>query len=283
MRNATTAKGACVSFDWYQYRDFDRETVRAAREPYLDYFASNAQLLDVGCGRGEFLEAARDRGYDARGIDLDQAAVSSAKAAMLRAEIADALQFLPSHPREFDGVFCAHVIEHLIPIDAAQLIASAAVTLRPGGVLCLVTPNPGSLPTITHEFWRDPSHTRPYDVESLAFMCQQAGLEVIASGIDVSSPRGMAIDTADLDMTEPETMTETPSRHQPRLAGVIASQFERSRLAAQMRSTIHEQHMRIAHLEGQLEKVSKALQWLVEVMYEPSEIFVIAKLSSRTS
>jgi len=94
-----------LSFDWYRFREFDRDTVRAAREPYLEYFAEQGPLLDVGCGRGEFLEAARDRGFDALGIDLDQAAVEAARSAGLRAEVANALEFLPAHPDEFNGIF----------------------------------------------------------------------------------------------------------------------------------------------------------------------------------
>jgi hypothetical protein len=94
--------------------------------------------------------------------------------------------------------------------------------------------------------------------------------------VDVSSPRGFAIDPADLDLSEIEFPTETVPESQPRLAGAVASQFQRSRLAAEMRSTIHHQQMRIDHLENQLGKVANALQRLVEVLYEPSEIFVVA-------
>jgi len=265
-----------LSFDWYRFRQFDRATVRAAREPYLEHFAAGARLLDVGCGRGEFLEAAREGGFDARGIDLDPDAVAAAEADGLPAEVADALDFLPGHPAEFDAVFCAHVIEHLVPDDAARLIESAAGSLRPGGVLCLVTPNPGSLPTITHEFWRDPSHTRPYDVEALAFLCGQAGLEITASGIDESSARGLAIDPADLAPADPAAPPAAPPAAQPRIAGAVAAQFDRSRLAAQLRAEIHAGQLRIEHLEDRLDQVAAALRRLVNVIYEPSEIYVVA-------
>jgi len=264
-----------LSFDWYRFRQFDRATVRAAREPYLEHFAAGARLLDVGCGRGEFLEAAGERGFDARGIDLDPAAIAAADG--LPAEVADALDFLPTHPAEFEAIFCAHVIEHLVPDAAARLIQAAAGSLRPGGVLCLVTPNPGSLPTITHEFWRDPSHTRPYDVEALAFLCGQAGLEITASGIDESSPRGLVIDPDDLATADTASPPAASPTDQPRLAGAVAAQFNRSRLAAQLRAEIHAGQLRIEHLEDRLEQVTAALRRLVEVIYEPSEIYVVAK------
>ena len=265
-----------MSFDWYQFRQFDRATVRAAREPYLRHFAAGAQLLDVGCGRGEFLEAAGEQGFDARGIDLDPAAIEASRAAGMAEEVADALEFLPDHPDAFDAIFCAHLVEHLLAEDAARLIQAAAGSLRPGGVLCLVTPNPGSLPTITHEFWRDPSHARPYDVEALAFLCGQAGLEVTASGIDEASPRGLAIDPADLAPNDPAPPAAEPPDAQSRLAGAVAAQFDRSRLAAQLRAEIHAQQMRIEHLEDRLEQVTAALRRLVGVIYEPSEIYVVA-------
>jgi SAM-dependent methyltransferase len=265
-----------LSFDWYRFRQFDRATVRAAREPYLAHFAAGARLLDVGCGRGEFLEAAGEQGFDARGIDLDPAAIEATRAAGLAAEVADALDYLPEHPDAFDAIFCAHVIEHLVADDAARLIQAAAGSLRPGGVLCLVTPNPGSLPTITHEFWRDPSHTRPYDVEAMAFLCGQAGLEITASGLDESAPRGFAIDPDDLAPAEPAPPPAAPPAQQPRIAGAVAAQFDRSRLAAQLRAEIHAGQMRIEHLEDRLEQVTAALRRLVEVLYEPSEIYVVA-------
>ncbi len=114
-------------------------------------------------------------------------------------------------------------------------------------------------------------------MEALAFLCGQAGLEITVSGIDESSPRGLVIDPDDLAPADPASPPAAPPTDQPRLAGAVAAQFNRSRLAAQLLAEIHAGQLRIEHLEDRLEQVTAALRRLVEVIYEPSEIYVVAK------
>ena len=202
------------------------------------------------------------------------AAATSAGSKVLQA---DAHDFLVTHPREFDGVFCSHLIEHLTPPDAKRLIDGIAGALNQDGVLCLVTPNPGSLPTTTHEFWRDPSHARPYDLEALEFLCLSAGLEIVESGQNPDSERGLPIDPDDLEFAETVREGAPPDERQPRIAGAVAAQFEKSRMARDLKAVIHEQRTRIEDLERHVRLLSDSLRRLLDVLYEPSEIFVVAR------
>jgi len=243
---------------------------------YLRYFPAGGTILDAGCGRGEFMKAARERGFETVGVDSDEAAVAEGARLGLEVIRSDAAEFLTAHAGKFEGVFCAHLIEHLEPEGARRLVEAAAGALKPGGVLCLVTPNPGSLPTISHEFWRDPMHVRPYDLEALQFLCRAAGLEILASGQNADSQRGLPIDPSDLMVGSGES-PPPPSAGQPKLASVLAAQIAKSRLARELQAVIHGQRLRIERLEAQVRLLAGALQRLLDVLYEPSEIFVVAR------
>jgi SAM-dependent methyltransferase len=266
-----------LSTDWYKFRGFDPDQVRAACAAYLGHFPQGGRILDVGAGRGEFLSAASEAGFQAEGLDSDHRAVAEANESGLRVVQADAHDFLLTHPGEFDGVFCSHLIEHFSPDDARRLIAAAAGALNTSGVLCIATPNPGSLPTVTHEFWRDPSHVRPYDLEALQFLCRSAGLEIVESGQNPDSEMGMPIDPDDLSLNRFGPEPEKPDSEQPRIAGTIAKHFQKSRMARELNAVIHHQKMQIERLEQHVGLLSDSLRRLLEVLYERSEIYVVAR------
>src|SRR5438093_915736 len=78
----------------------------------------------------------------------------------------------------FGGVFCARVVEPLAAEQVVRMLAGVRRCLLPGGRFVAATPNPACYPVLTHDFWRDPTHVRFYDVPLLEFLCRQAGLEV---------------------------------------------------------------------------------------------------------
>jgi 2-polyprenyl-3-methyl-5-hydroxy-6-metoxy-1,4-benzoquinol methylase len=107
-------------------------------------FAPRGRLLDVGCGPGLLLDEARRRGYATTGLELSRASARHARDALGLDVHELALEdFADSaHPPSFDAVVLADVIEHLDdPVDG---IARCAALLKPGGVLCVVTPDPSS-------------------------------------------------------------------------------------------------------------------------------------------
>jgi len=156
-----------------------RAEVVAKLAPYLGRFRGPGPVVDLGCGRGEFLELARTGGIEAYGVDSDPEAVAAARAAGLRAEEGDLFEHLATlAPGMLGGVFCAQVVEHLPPERLPELFELVARATRPGGVGLFETPNPATFATHVHSFWRDPTHVRPVPAEALSFAARTAGLAV---------------------------------------------------------------------------------------------------------
>ena len=95
-------------------------------------------LLDLGCGNGDFLPAAREAGWTVRGIDPDLQAMEVTRQRGLDARVSS-LDALASLPERFDAITLSHVLEHLH--DPAQTLADIHRLLRPGGWLYIDTPN----------------------------------------------------------------------------------------------------------------------------------------------
>ena len=153
-----------------------REEIRHRQRAYLDLFADAGPVLDVGCGRGEFLGLCREAGIEARGIDVDPAMVVRCREAGLAVEQADALAHLEGRPDGgLGGVFCAQVIEHLSPEALIALVRLAHRKLRPGGVLLCETPNPACLTVFSGAFYVDLSHVKPIHPEAARFVLEAAG------------------------------------------------------------------------------------------------------------
>jgi O-antigen chain-terminating methyltransferase len=156
-----------------------REEIRQRQRVYLEIFPAGP-VLDVGCGRGEFLELCREAKVEARGIDTDPGMVARCREAGLDVAEADALAGLASLvDGSLGGVFCAQVIEHL-PADALiALVRLAHAKLRPGGVLLCETPNPACLTVFSGAFYVDLTHIKPIHPEAARFVLEAAGFREV--------------------------------------------------------------------------------------------------------
>jgi SAM-dependent methyltransferase len=153
-----------------------REEIRQRQRAYLDLF-SGGPILDVGCGRGEFLELCREVGIEASGIDQDPGMVATCREAGLDVTRAEALSHLDGLPdASLGGVFCSQVIEHLPPDALIALIQLAHAKLRSGGVLICETPNPTCLTVFSGAFYIDLTHIKPIHPEATVFVYEAAGL-----------------------------------------------------------------------------------------------------------
>jgi O-antigen chain-terminating methyltransferase len=153
------------------------EYVREKQRFYIPHFAGCRAVLDIGCGRGEFLELMREAGIPARGIDLDAESVAQCRSKGLEAEAADLFAYLGRLPEaSLDGVFCAHVVEHLPPDRLPQALQLAASRLASGGVLAIETPNPECLAIFATHFYVDPTHQRPVPPPLLVFYLEEFGM-----------------------------------------------------------------------------------------------------------
>jgi len=167
----------------YAFAEVDQ--VASNQRRHVPWFrGAPGPVLDVGSGRGIMLALLRDAGLTCRGIDTSEEAVTIAREAGHRAEVADALEHLAGlAPGSLGGIYCSHVIEHLDPASAMRLVEETGRTLAPGGRVVLVTPDPGDVRCF-ERFWLDPTHVRPYPAKLLRLLLERAGLRIVHCGND---------------------------------------------------------------------------------------------------
>jgi O-antigen chain-terminating methyltransferase len=176
---APTASSLDYSRFAERFRGTD-EQIRRNMEFYRPFFAGRDNVLDIGCGRGEFLEVMHEAGVPARGIDLSAESVAQCRDKGMAAEVADLFPYLAAQPDgEFDGILSSQVVEHLPPERLPEMIRLCAAKMRRGGVLAVETPNPECLAIFATYFYLDPTHTRPMPHQYLQFCMEEAGLTAI--------------------------------------------------------------------------------------------------------
>jgi O-antigen chain-terminating methyltransferase len=154
------------------------ETIRDLQKNFVKFFAGCGPVLDIGCGRGVFLELLSAADIANIGIDHSEEALNACRSKGLEVSQEDGQTFLKKNAGAFGGIFCSHVIEHMAYDDAMSFLALCDAALRPGGVLLLVTPNPDDLTIMSEIFWLDPTHVRPYPMLLLQRMLQSLGFEI---------------------------------------------------------------------------------------------------------
>jgi len=185
VASSNGAGGQWDSLDYARFQERFRgseDHIERTQAFFAPYFEHCRNVLDLGCGRGEFLKLMRGKGIAARGVDGDADAIAACREKGVDAEQGDMFEYLRSQSDgSLDGIFCAHVLEHLPPHRVVELIALAAEKLAPSGVLAVETPNPRCLAIFAADFYLDPTHVRPIPPSLLSFYCEEAGL----SGIEV--------------------------------------------------------------------------------------------------
>lgn len=144
-------------------------------EPLIGFYPDGL-AVDLGCGRGEWLEILRDKGFTVLGVDLDDGMLADCRALGLNVETQDAIDAL----RTLEDASCTivsafHLVEH-IPFDVLRTLVSEALrVLKPGGILLMETPNPENVTVGTSSFYLDPTHTRPIPPGLLSFIPKYYG------------------------------------------------------------------------------------------------------------
>jgi len=159
-----------------------RDLVRERARPYIELVrgvaagTSSAPVLDIGCGRGEWLELLREHGLIGRGIDLNRIFIEICRGHGLDVTEGDAISVLSALPDNSVGAITSmHLVEHLPFEQLIILLDEAYRVLIPGGLLLLETPNPENLSVGAHTFYLDPTHRNPIPPVALQWMVQARG------------------------------------------------------------------------------------------------------------
>lgn len=170
-----------LSIDYFDFENRfrgSREHVKQVQEIYLPYFKKCKNVLDLGCGRGEFVELLQENGIGVKGVDLYSPYVEYCKLQNLPVEQGDALAYLRGQER-VDGIFLGQVVEHLSTAQTIELCRIAYDKLEVGGYLIMETPNPTSLAIYTESFYMDPSHNRPIHPKTLQYITEKQGFSQV--------------------------------------------------------------------------------------------------------
>jgi O-antigen chain-terminating methyltransferase len=208
-----------------------REEIRTRLADYAALFEGLAPVVDLGCGRGEFLDLLRERGIAARGVEGNASVVQHCRNRGLEVVHGDLLAFLQAEPAgTLGGVFAAQVAEHLSPAVLGQMLKEAHRALRPGGLLVLETVNPRSVVGFLEVYNRDLTHERPLHPDTLSFLAAAQGftdLRVeLRSPVDPSS-RLQAIPPDGL----PERAAALLNENLERLNGLLYGHLEYALIA----------------------------------------------------
>lgn len=167
------------------YADFedefrgDRNEIRKRLEVYLPILRDagiTANALDLGCGRGEWLELLRDESVEAYGVDHNAAFIGRCRKLglnVVETDVATHLQNLPAASLSLVTGF--HIVEHLPIKELVGLIDETLRVLKPGGIVIFETPNPENFMVGSHTFYTDPTHRNPIPSATLKFLLEMRG------------------------------------------------------------------------------------------------------------
>jgi 2-polyprenyl-3-methyl-5-hydroxy-6-metoxy-1,4-benzoquinol methylase len=202
-----------VEYVGFENRFRGSEALIAGRlRDYLPLFASCSNVLDVGCGRGEFLELFRTQGIAARGIDANAAMVARCRDRGLDVEHADALAYLERQADgSLGGLTAIQVVEHLQPADLLRFLRLAYDKLRPGAPIVLETINAACWAAFFDAYIRDLTHARPLHPGTLEYYVRACGF----SAVDVQFREPV-------DDQDRLSRVAAAATHDPALAQIVA-------------------------------------------------------------
>ena len=184
VARAARAAPAADTVNAYKYVAFENKfrgseaDVRARLLEYVHLFEGAEGVLDLGCGRGEFLALLRDRGVRAHGLDINHEMVEACLASGLDAREGDALAYLESlADGSLGGLIAVQVVEHFQPAYLVRLLDTAYYKLKPGATIVLETLNPSCWFAFFEAYIRDITHAWPLHPETLKFLVVGSGFQ----------------------------------------------------------------------------------------------------------
>lgn len=186
MNKHLSNSSASKIYDSINYATFEnefrggQEKIKERQQGYVKVFKDCKKVIDLGSGRGEFLELLRDNHIPAIGVDQYEPFVEESLQKCLCAKQGDAITYLREQSdTSCDGIFSAQLVEHLQAEDLIALCGESFRVLDHGGKLVIETPNPTCVSTYLNSFYLDPTHNNPVHPKTLKFFLQQAGFSNI--------------------------------------------------------------------------------------------------------
>ena len=178
------------------------DAVLAKQRVHVPIFAGASDVVDIGCGRGEFLTLLKDARVSARGVDTNREMIADARARGLDVVDADALEYLASlSDASIGGAIASQVIEHLEPARVITLLSIAFKKLRPGAPIVIETINPACWLAFFSSYLRDFTHVWPVHPETLQYLLQATGFSRVEIRYTEQAPdavRMRGVDAASL-------------------------------------------------------------------------------------
>ena len=167
-------------FDFENHFRGIRQNIKDSQRDYLKYFKDKKNVLDLGCGRGEFLELLKESNINAIGVDLYKDFVDYCNFKNLKAINDDIIRYLEDlNDESIDGIMCSQVVEHLTTDQILSLCNLTYKKLQSNSYIIIETPNPTSLSIYTNWFYVDPSHIKPIHPKTLEYFLKKAGFNDI--------------------------------------------------------------------------------------------------------
>lgn len=172
-------QGAYPLLDYFKFENYfrgSRKGIKECQSMYVPYFQGKGKILDLGCGRGEFLELLKGNGIDGFGIDAYPEFVEYCEFKGLQVSCGKVPDVLTALEEEsVGGIFASQLVEHITFEELMTLCKEAYRIMTPGACMIIETPNPSCLSTYINSFYMDPSHIKPVHPKTLQYLLEQQG------------------------------------------------------------------------------------------------------------
>ncbi|WP_304180620.1 class I SAM-dependent methyltransferase [Leptotrichia trevisanii] len=170
------------------------ESIQKLQEKFVRLYVGKDNILDIGCGRGEFIKTLLNAGKQyVFGMDINPQMVEKCKKDGLSVELKDGVNYLYDNDNlNLGGIFSSQVIEHLKPSQIVKLIKGAYKNLQEGSPLILETINPMALVTQTMAYTLDLTHRQYVHPFTIEMLLKEHGFKkvefIYSSPVDTEAP-----------------------------------------------------------------------------------------------
>jgi hypothetical protein len=152
-------------------------------KPFLHHFRDCSRVIDVASGQAHLLQLYKEAGINAEGIEIDAGLCELTRQKGLKVTQGNFFEVLKAAaPGSFDGASASHIVEHFLPVQVEDLLSLLHAAVKPASPLLILTPNIANMRRAVGDFWRDPTHVRPYPISALSKLLRRTGWEVEQSG-----------------------------------------------------------------------------------------------------